>query len=179
MTAEEQFVREIEAMGAARAAAVRTEEIPFSADFRAACVQNACGYYNRCWTCPPDAGEIDALIARVRSFRHAIVYQTISTLEDSYDIEGMHAASLTHNRLTQQIQTKWCDRTEKSMVLGAGACGVCETCTKPEGLPCRFPDRAITSLEACGVDVSSLARVCALPYINGQNTVTYFGMLLY
>jgi predicted metal-binding protein len=175
----ERIAHQIEELGASHAAYIKTKQIPFEKAFRAACEQNACGFYNRCWTCPPDAGSIDACIALVQSFPHAILFQTISPLEDSYDIDGMHNASVAHNRLTLDVQKAFRQPDHGSMVLGAGACGVCPTCTKPEGNPCRFPDLAITSLEACGVNVSELARICGLRYINGQNTVTFFGLLLY
>ncbi|NLI54874.1 MAG: DUF2284 domain-containing protein [Clostridiales bacterium] len=174
-----ELAEQIEAMGAFRAAAIEVDAIPFDTAFRDACRQNSCGFYNRCWTCPPDAGEIDELIARVRAYRYAVAFQTVSSLEDSYDMEGMHAAAAAHNRLTLKIQDLLSTLAPESMVLGAGACGICKTCTKPDGLPCRFPDRAILSLEACGIDVSALAKRCGLRYINGKNTVTYFGIALY
>ncbi len=179
MKSEARYVRRIESMGASHAAYLPAGEIPFDASFRDACVQNACGYYNRCWTCPPDCGEVGELIAKVKSFRHAVAYQTIWPLEDSYDIEGMHEAAVGHNRLTVKVQDEWRGLEARSMVLGAGACGVCAACTKPDGLPCRFPERAVTSIEACGIDASALAKRCGLNYINGRNTVTYFGILLY
>jgi predicted metal-binding protein len=174
-----QIVKQVEQLGAAHAAAVETEEIPFEAAFRAACEQNACGYYGRCWTCPPDSGSIEECMARVRRFSHAVVFQSISPLEDSYDIDGMHEAAVAHNKLTLRVQQTARAIAPASMVLGAGACGVCAACTKPEGVPCRFPDLAVTSLEACGINVSALAKKSGLKYINGQNTVTYFGILLY
>lgn len=179
MIDKKQYADMIEAMGASHAACMDTDEIPFDAAFRAACEQNVCGFYNRCWTCPPDAGSIDACMARVRRFPHAVIFQTIMPLEDSYDIDGMHDAAVAHNRLTLKVQEAWRGKTRSCMVLGAGACGVCTKCTKPDGNPCRFPDLAITSLEACGVDVYTLSKKCGLRYINGQNTVTYFGILLY
>lgn len=175
----DKIAEKIVTMGASRAAFVATDDIPFEAAFRAACEQNACGFYNRCWTCPPDAGSIEESMARVKAFPRAVVFQTIRPLEDSYDIEGMHDASVAHNRLTLKVLETYRQMGYECMVLGAGACGVCETCTKPEGKPCRLPELAITSLEACGVNVSELAKVCGLRYINGQNTVTYFGLLLY
>lgn len=174
-----QMVQQIEGMGASHAAYVETKDIPFEEGFRAACEQNACGFYNCCWTCPPDAGSIEACMARVKVFPHAVLFQTISPLEDSYDIEGMHDAAVAHNRLTLKVQDAFRQMECASLVLGAGACGVCPACTKPEGNPCRFPHLAVTSLEACGINVSELAKTCGLRYINGQNTVTYFGLLLY
>ena len=179
MIEAKQIVRLIEEMGASHAAYVETKDIPFEKAFRSACEQNACGFYNRCWTCPPDAGSIEDCMSRVKEYPHAVLFQTISALEDSYDIEGMHDAAVAHNRLTLRVQETFRRMENASMVLGAGACGVCPTCTKPEGNPCRFPDLAITSLEACGVNVSELSKTSGLRYINGQNTVTYFGLLLY
>lgn len=173
-----QIALQIEEMGASHAASVETKDIPFDAAFRAACERNACGFYNRCWTCPPEAGSIEDCMARVKGYPNAVLFQTVTPLEDSYDIEGMHDAAVAHNRLTQKIRQAF-RQTNRAMVLGAGACGVCQSCTKPAGEPCRFPDLAITSLEACGVNVSELARICGLKYINGANTVTYFGLLLY
>ena len=63
--------------------------------------------------------------------------------------------------------------------LGAGGCHLCEVCAKKTGEPCRHPDRAVASLEAYGVNVSALARLCGMKYINGENTVTYFGALFF
>ena len=174
-----QIARQIEEMGASHAAVVESKEIPFEKAFRSACEQNACGFYNRCWTCPPDAGSIETCMASVKEYPYAVLFQTINPLEDSYDIEGMHDAAVAHNRLTLKVQETFRQIGIFSKVLGAGACGVCPTCTKPEGNPCRFPDLAVTSLEACGINVSKLAKICGLRYINGQNTVTYFGLLLY
>ena len=62
--------------------------------------------------------------------------------------------------------------------LGAGGCNICPVCARVENHPCRFPDMAISSLEAHGINVSRLAAECGMKYINGQNTVTYFGAVL-
>ncbi|MBR2616748.1 MAG: hypothetical protein IKC56_00735 [Clostridia bacterium] len=55
---------------------------------------------------------------------------------------------------------------------------MCKTCTYPTA-PCRFPDRARTSMEACGINVVELAKEVGINYVNGQNTVTYFSLILY
>lgn len=63
--------------------------------------------------------------------------------------------------------------------LTCGGCHLCKVCTKPEGRPCRHPDLALPSMEGYGVDVYRTARNTSLKYINGANTVTYFGMLFF
>ena len=41
------------------------------------------------------------------------------------------------------------------------------------------PDKALASLEAYCISVSDLAASCGMKYINGQNTVTYFGAVMF
>ena len=160
-------------------AVVDTAQIRFDPMFRELCQKNTCGFYGACWTCPPDAGTIEELMERAKRHTHTLVFQTVHPLEDSFDIEGMSEAAHRHNQLVTQVQKVGRKFAPKSMVLGAGSCGICPTCTKPTGEPCRYPDLAVTSMETCGVDVSTLARKCGLKYINGKDTVTYFGILLY
>ena len=56
------------------------------------CESNACGNYGRSYMCPPDVGEVETLMGRLKDYRLALVYQTVGTLEDSYDFEGMMEA---------------------------------------------------------------------------------------
>ena len=165
--------------GADHAACVRQEQIILREQFRGICEKNQCGMYGRCWVCPPDAGEIAPLMARVRDFDAGILYQTISPLEDSFDIESMQAAAHRHALLAQRIEAAVNAPAGQTFHLGSGGCHLCESCTRPEGKPCRFPGRALLPLEVCGVDVYNTAKSTPLRYINGQNTVTYFGLLLY
>lgn len=166
-------------LGAYKAAVLPVADIVFDPSFRLLCEQNACGHYGKCWMCPPDAGEINTLIAKARAFTWAAVYQTVGQLEDSYDIEGMTEAAQRHNDLAQLISQRLAGPGSGTLHLGAGGCRVCPVCAKRTGEPCRFPDRAMASLETYGVAVSQLAESCGMKYINGQNTVTYFGALLY
>lgn len=170
------------AMGAYRAALVPVGKIRFDRGFRALCESNACGNYGACWTCPPDAGDIDTLIMRAKAYQTALVYQTLGRLEDSFDIEGMLAAGKRHNDLAQDI-SRWARETgafgEQWLHLGAGGCRLCNVCAKRTGRPCRHPADALASLEAYGVAVAELAAACGMPYSNGQNTVTYFGAVFF
>ena len=160
-------------------AVIETAEIRFDPAFRAACERNACGYYGACWMCPPDVGDIETLIARAKSFEHAIAFQTVQQIADSFDIEGMHHAAKAHNHLIRRLKRAVERDGIDCFLLGAGACGGCSICARKTGEPCRHPGRAVVSLEAAGVDVVELAKQANLPYSNGKNTVTYFGLLLF
>ena len=158
----------------------KVADIQFEPAFRQACESNACGNYGKCWMCPPDAGPIDELIARAKGFEYALVYQTIGQLEDSYDFEGMMEAAAVHSRVSEALRPVFASAGfSAALHLGAGGCHVCAGCAKKTNEPCRHPDLAMASLETYGVNVSQLAKLCGMKYINGANTVTYFGALFF
>jgi predicted metal-binding protein len=167
-------------LGAFKATVIGTKDIVLDQAFRAMCESNACGVYGKCYMCPPDVGDIEELMAQVARYDYALVYQTVSELEDSFDFEGMIAAKRKSYPLAQRLRRIFADIGITTVLhLGAGGCGVCQTCAKRTNEPCRFPEKAMPSLEAYGVNVSELAKAANMKYINGQNTVTYFGAVLF
>lgn len=166
--------------GAARAEVISGEQIVLSASFRDICASNACGKFGRCYMCPPDVGDIESLMEKVRAYPRALVYQSISPLEDSFDYEGMVEAGSGHAQLSQRIEGGLEGLIPGGYLhLTCGGCRLCEPCLKQEGLPCRFPDQALPSVESYGIDVYNTVRGTQLKYINGQNTVTFFGMVMF
>lgn len=167
------------ACGADKAAVIRGEDVVLSASFRDICRGNGCGMYGRCWMCPPDIGEIGELMARVRTCRHGLLYQTIHPIEDSYDFEGMMEAGKKHAQVSQRLNDAVKPRLEACLHLSCGGCRLCERCARQDGELCRMPDKALPSMEGYGIDVYQTTRPTALKYINGLNTVTYFGIVLF
>lgn len=166
-------------LGAYRAGVVNVDEIHFEPEFRKLCESNACGMYGKSWMCPPDVGLVEDLIAQAKRFRQALVFQTVDTLEDSYDFEGMMAAGEKMNRLMAAVRQEADEMgLQRRLLLGAGGCRVCQRCAKMSGHPCRHPEQALSSLEAYGINVSVLAPQAGMKYINGPNTVTFFGAVL-
>ena len=162
--------------GAFKACVIPTSAIALSADFRRICESNQCGSFGRYWVCPPDCGEVETLMEAIRQCDYALLYQTVGELEDSFDVEGMQAARREYTRVNQRLRAAL---PEASMHLGAGGCTLCQRCSRPEGEPCRHPEMALIPMEACGIDVYNTTKDTPLKYINGQNTVTYFGMALF
>ena len=166
--------------GACNAAVIDVSKMELDPVFRSMCESNACGNYGKCWMCPPDIGDIASLMDQIRAFDYVLVYQTVGVLEDSYDFEGMMEAGQRHNHLTQQLAGIMTSESFQQILhLGAGGCRLCPKCAKKDNLPCRHPDQALSSLEAYGINVSKLAETCGMKYINGQNTVTYFGAVFF
>ena len=167
-------------LGAFRAEVIEVSKIETDTAFREMCRSNACGNYGRNWMCPPYAGEIEDLISELRTYSYALVYQTVSDLEDSYDFEGMMEAGERHNQLMCELRDQLKNEPlQRVLHLGAGGCRMCERCAKRDDEPCRHPDLALPPMEGYGIDVSSTTRSTDLKYINGANTVTYFGLILF
>ena len=167
-------------LGAFKASVISAELIGTDRVFRDICTSNGCGMYGKCYMCPPDCGDIDELMAELGNYRYALVYQTVYELEDSFDFEGMVEAKKVFRPIAQRLRDVFSDMGIESVLhLGAGGCGVCRVCAKRTGEPCRFPEKAMPSLEAYGINVSRLAAASGMKYINGQNTVTYFGAVLF
>jgi len=154
-------------------AVVPTAAIVFSPELLKACESNVCGKYNHCWTCPPAVGSQE-LRQKITAFSSAFVFTTMSALDDSFDYEGMMQAKKHHDRLTAEMHERF---GKTNPVFGAGGCALCPTCAYPE--PCRSPDKTYPSIEAAGINVAELSRAANLRYNNGENTVTYFSMILF
>lgn len=165
--------------GAHKAFIIDVDQIPFDRGLREYCVANYCGHYGKNHACPPDVGDADALIAEAKKYSKALLFQTVNTLEDSYDFEGMEAAKVMHaavaDKINEDVKLQYADYLQ----LTVGSCEVCSKCSKLDDQPCRFPDKMVSSLEAYCMNVSTLAELCEMKYINGVNTVTYFGAFLF
>ena len=156
---------------------VAVESIVFEPSLVGMCEMNSCGNYGKCYTCPPLVGKTDELIKKAKSFDTALVLQKIYDIEDSFDIEGMTRANENFMKLIIDVNEYCMENLERFLLLGAGGCRICSPCGAVDGTPCRFPEKAVASLESYGIQVSHLASLGGMKYINGQNTVTYFGAI--
>ena len=177
---ENKIIEKVIDLGAFKASVISASDIKTDKMFRDLCEANACGMYGKCYMCPPDIGDIEVLMAKLRDYSTALVYQTVTALEDSFDFEGMTEARIEANRIAQKLRTVFDEVGITNVLhLSAGSCGICQTCAKRTGEPCRCPDLAMASLEAYGINVNELAKTAGMKYINGKDTVTYFGAVLF
>jgi predicted metal-binding protein len=93
----------------------------------------------------------------------------------------MKDAARIHEKVTRKVQDQMIERSSIKDVLplGVGPCKVCKECTYTDGEECRFPDKAMASVESYGIDVGKLLKGCRIPYHNGKNTVSYVGCILF
>ncbi len=161
--------------GMKETAAISTQDIPFEPSLISLCEQNRCGNYGKCWTCPPLIGDINEQIEIIKKYKKIIVFSKVYSLEDCFDVEGMKFGRIDFGKQLLKVSEMSKQYSDDFLVLSAGGCSICETCAAIDNLPCRFPEKAMSSLEAHAIDVSALARKCKLSYNNGSNTVTFFG----
>lgn len=119
--------------------------------FGACC--RACPNYGRSWACPPFDFDMDDYLS---GYRTALIIATKIT-PVSRDLPLSEAERLLrperqwHERLLLDLEARYGGRA----FAYAGTCLYCPkgSCTRPEGLPCRHPERVRPSLEACGFDL--------------------------
>lgn len=165
--------------GADKAVLIAPSKLVSSNSFRKYCEDNVCGSYGRCWSCPPDIGDIEVLRADLKKYGYVMVYQAISEVKDYSDMEEVNAAMEKLVGISQKLQSfLWKTLSEPFLHL-AGACHLCSECTKITNEPCRYPEKMLPSLSAYGIDVCKTCEGTLLEYRNGENTVTCFGMVLF
>ena len=129
------------------------------AEYLAACVDvekfvgycKACGNYSRRWSCPQfDFDPLD-LWKRYQAIHiHARILTPISGVDMAIMMEGMRREK---EKLMDAL-LKMEQDTPGSLALSAGGYSLCGSCTRPEGKPCRRPERMRYSVDALGGDLS-------------------------
>lgn len=175
------LLRDAKALNATHASIAEVTQIKFSEDFRQLCEQNSCGSYNKNWMCPPAVGPIINLKERVIGFKQGLLFQTVHPIEDSFDWEGMLEGEVNHTKIFRKILE--CmennNNIREILPLNAGPCTYCTKCSYLEGRVCQFPNKAVSSVEANGIDVMALVKASGISYKNGENTVSYVALILF
>ena len=146
-------------------------------EVREMCSADRCKVYGTRWACPPGCGTLEQCAARIERYQNGILVQTVGTLEDEFDAEGIAKAHRTHDRrfrlFTRQVRSLMPD----CLPLSAGTCTRCEVCTYPDK-PCRFPKKMLSSMEAYGLLVSEVCEQSGMPYYRGEKTITFTSCIL-
>lgn len=166
--------------GACQAAVMDPADLNFSPEVRGYCAKNHCGQYGRNWACPPAVGPVAELEAKARLFSSGLLIQTLHHIGGSFDWQGMITAKKKHEQVLRQVYRLLLKeyQTADALLLGAGACELCKHCTYLDGEPCRYPNLALSSLEAYGINVVELTQKYGLPYYYGDQTLAYVGLIL-
>jgi predicted metal-binding protein len=175
---------DMEALATMAAAAGFTHSAPLDVatlelkdEVRAMCSANTCRAYGKNWSCPPACGELDELRQKFARYSRGILVQTVGEVEDSLDFEGMMEAEAAHKEHFAALHEKLLETWPGLLALGAGTCTRCKACTYPDA-PCRFPDRRVSSMEACGLVVMDTCKANGLGYYYGPRSIAYTSCFL-
>jgi len=163
------------------AAVVETSAIQFHEGFRDACEKNVCGKYNTTWMGPPAVGPIEELKKKALCFRQGLLFQTVHRRAGSLDMKGMLAAAKEHQIIFRDFLEEMNNRypNENFLPLDAGCWCYCEKCAYLDEEPCRNPDKAVSSVEAYGMNVAALMKTAGMPYNHGKGAVGFVGLVLF
>ena len=168
-----------EELGFAGRGTFETKDLKFLKEVRDMCKANKCGLYGKTWTCPPACGTLAESRKKAKGYRWGIVLQTTAQMEDEFDGEAIEEAQATQKERFVEYVRHLREAGEDFLPMGSGGCGAgCKTCTYPDE-PCRFPEKAFTSIEAYGLLVTDVCKLADTPYYYGRNTVTFTSCVLF
>ncbi len=148
---------------------------------RAMCKQNTCGQYGTNHMCPPSIKGLEDWEEEIFSYTKAVIVTKVYPTKGSFDLKtwmvSMEDFQKNLLQLKKNVLNTYPEKT--ILILGAGACRLCERCALLDNEDCRLPNEAFPSLEACGIDVMALSKRVGIKYNNGKNTVTYIGAVLF
>lgn len=157
---------------------VNISTLKYYQEVRDTCAKNTCRGYGTSWACPPAIGTVSECRERVAKYSKMLLFTKAFQLEDSFDYEGMVEGSHTFKGLVDKFRENIGGIVADYLLLANEGCHRCGKCTYPDA-PCRFPELLTHPLEGYGFIVSELSKEAGIKYNNGENTVTYFGALVF
>ena len=173
----EQWARRAKEAGFDAAAMIDPKALDAREDIRSMCAADKCKAYHKNWTCPPLCGTVDQCREKMHTYRNGILLQSIGYMTKPIDSRCYRETERRHMKnfyaFAEEIRKEYPD----ALCLGAGGCRICKQCAWPE--PCRFPEKAMSSMEGYGLFVTQVCRDAGIPYYYGEKTITYSACILF
>lgn len=144
---------------------------------RTICKQE-CPQYGKSWSCPPAVGTLEECEDRCKNYKHALIFSTISEVEDIQNLEETLATRGEHIEIVNELKNNVFNECEDILILTAESCEICEDCAFPEEV-CRYLDKMYPCIESHTISVTDLCEKNNLSFLNGYNVVTWFGMIFF
>jgi predicted metal-binding protein len=154
------------------------KKLDFTQRVRYIC-QSECPMYGKSWACPPAVGSVEECEKKCFAFSDCLMIATITEVADIADIEDSLATRGEHEALTNQIAELLRQQGIEPYILSTEACAECERCAYLDGQPCRFPERMHPCVESHGINIVPAMEELGIPFISGENLVTWVSLLLF
>ena len=141
--------------------------------------QSECPMFGKSWACPPAVGTVEDCQKKCFAFSDCLMIATITEVADIADIEDSLSTRGEHERLTNESADLLRRQGIAPYILSTEACAECERCAYLEGQPCRFPERMHPCVESHGINVVPAMEELGIPFISGENLVTWVSLLLF
>lgn len=172
-----EWIRRAKELGFDTAAALEPARLEARAAVRDMCAADKCGAYGKNWTCPPVCGTLEQCGEKMRSYSRGILLQSVGRMSKDIDTRAYRETEARHLERFAAFAEEIRREYPEALCLGAGGCRVCRECAYPE--PCRFPGKALSSMEGYGLFVTQVCRDCGVEYYHGPRTITYTACVLY
>ena len=154
------------------------KELDFTQRIRWIC-ENECPMYGKSWACPPATGEVHACKSRCMQYDHCLMIVTMTEVEDIANIQQALATRPDHEDITSQVEQFFLEEGIQPYILSTEACAVCPRCAYLDGQPCRLPERMHPCVESHGINVIPMFDTLGIPFISGENLVTWVSLLFF
>ena len=119
-----------------------------------------CPNYDRLWSCPPYDFDPEDYWKEYHTLY--LLACKINFEEGTDENESMKIMLEVKNNMAEKLFAME-ESCPGSVSLSAGSCGICQSCTRPEGKPCTYKDKMRYSIESLGGDVGrTLSRLMGI-----------------
>ena len=153
-------------------------QLEFSDRIRYIC-QAECPRYGQSWACPPGVGSVAECKAKCLEYKECLMIGTITECNDIADIEETLATRPDHEAVTDEVQQLLRAMGIEPYILSTDSCAICESCTFPQGKPCRHADRMHPCIESHGINLIPTLEENGLEFQYGGNIITWYSLLFY
>ncbi len=168
---------------------ITKDSIVFDPSVQTYCVNEKfrCPNYRRSWACPPVAPYLEKEIMSYEKFY--LVYKKEFLPKDAEMKRQKYSSLRNWEKMREGLKQEIINLAEELKVnnktikiLWEGHCQICEkegkSCTYPENIPCRYPNKLRYSMEAVGINVTATGKNLELDLEwPPKNYVIRFGLI--
>lgn len=154
------------------------KDLEFSDRVRWIC-EHECSMYGKSWACPPGVGSVEQCKAKCLGYDQCLMISTINEVADISDLQATLDTRAAHEELTDHVAELMRRQGVEPYILSTEACALCKRCAILDGQHCRFPEKMHPCVESQGINVIPVLENMGMPFLYGENVVTWVSLLLF